>query len=332
MMEQSRPPIAESWPDHSLIMRTTNLDEARNAIGKAYCPYRFDAKHAYHRESAEMHQIKGVSVALSKFSYGSEIDVRPDPFSDFLLVLTTLRGTAEISNSSFTQKGGAGMTIVASTDEPWKFKYSADNEQFVARIGLDRISEIAASLTGSSKRTAPLLQPSMSDNSAQQRWMLQAAHLRELISMHTSAAIRNMLLPRAEETLILTLLLQQSASVLEAVRSASSPEIAPASLRRAVDYVHEYLDQPLTLEEIAIAARCSIRSLHRMFKEHRNVSVMQYVKTLRLQRVRQELLDSSEVTSITEVAMRWGFSQLGQFAADYRSKFGEKPSDTLRRR
>ncbi|MDR8071912.1 AraC family transcriptional regulator [Burkholderia cenocepacia] len=320
-----------SWPENSLVTRTTDLDEARSAIGNVYCPYRFDAKRTDRRECTEMHQTKGAAVALSKFSYGTEIDIRPDSFSDFFLVLTTIQGSAEICNSHFSEKGDAGMTIVASADEAWKFKYSADNEQFVARISLDRTTEIAASLTGTTRRIVPRLQPSMSDPGARHRWLLQAAHLRELTAMQPTSAARKMLLARAEETLILTLLLQQSATVVEAVFSGST-EVAPAFLRRAVDYVHENLDQPLTLEDIASAARCSIRSLHRMFKEHKNASVMQYVKNLRLQRVREELLDSTTARSVTDVALRWGFSQLGQFAADYRTKFGEKPSDTLRRR
>ena len=34
--------------------------------------------------------------------------------------------------------------------------------------------------------------------------------------------------------------------------------------------------------------------------------------------------------SVSEVAWRWGFAHHGRFAAQYRTRFGETPSQTLR--
>src|SRR5215471_3586027 len=47
--------------------------------------------------------------------------------------------------------------------------------------------------------------------------------------------------------------------------------------------------------------------------------------------IRSELRSASPGLTVTEVATRHGFVELGRFAAQYRAAFGENPSTTLRR-
>jgi len=58
---------------------------------------------------------------------------------------------------------------------------------------------------------------------------------------------------------------------------------------------------------------------------------MAFLRLVRFERVRDELLRGNESTTVTAAAMRWGFSHLGRFAAEYRARFKESPSETLRR-
>ena len=58
---------------------------------------------------------------------------------------------------------------------------------------------------------------------------------------------------------------------------------------------------------------------------------MQYLKDLRLEQVRTKLVRGDIHTSVTTAAMACGFKQLGWFANQYKEKYGETPSETLRR-
>ena len=58
---------------------------------------------------------------------------------------------------------------------------------------------------------------------------------------------------------------------------------------------------------------------------------MRYLRRARLVRVRQALLAARGDETVTHVALAWGFTHLGRFALEYRSLFGESPSETLRR-
>jgi AraC-like DNA-binding protein len=55
-----------------------------------------------------------------------------------------------------------------------------------------------------------------------------------------------------------------------------------------------------------------------------------YHRRLRLSAARRQLLRSwPGETSVTAVAMRWGFDHFGRFSVDYRRVFGESPIATL---
>jgi transcriptional regulator GlxA family with amidase domain len=78
-------------------------------------------------------------------------------------------------------------------------------------------------------------------------------------------------------------------------------------------------------------AGVSLRSLYAGFKDYCGVSPMQYVRELRLDGVRKALLGEPDC-NIASIAMRWGFGHLGRFSMEYKARFGESPSQSVRRR
>ena len=106
----------------------------------------------------------------------------------------------------------------------------------------------------------------------------------------------------------------------------------PAAVRRAVSYLEEHSGQPVTLEQVAAAARLSPRGLQAAFRRHLGTTPLRYLRRLRLDGARQDLLAADPTTgaSVADVARRWGFTHLGRFAGDYREAFEEHPGDTLR--
>ena len=70
----------------------------------------------------------------------------------------------------------------------------------------------------------------------------------------------------------------------------------------------------------------------RAFRAIRDTTPYRYLHALRLKGAREALLASdADAETVTRVAMRFGFRELGRFAADYRAAYGESPSETLRR-
>ncbi|HEX2216571.1 MAG TPA: helix-turn-helix domain-containing protein, partial [Xanthobacteraceae bacterium] len=74
------------------------------------------------------------------------------------------------------------------------------------------------------------------------------------------------------------------------------------------------------------------RTLFQHFRDSRGSSPIRYLREARFQKVRETLVNADPAEKVTAIATRWGFSHLGRFSVEYRRRFGESPSDTLRRR
>lgn len=105
----------------------------------------------------------------------------------------------------------------------------------------------------------------------------------------------------------------------------------PAPVKRVMDAVRARPEHPFTTTELATVARVSVRRLQESFREYVGMSPMAYVREVRLDRVHEELRTGDpDGLAVGEVAWRWGFTHPGRFAAQYRARFGESPSRTLR--
>jgi AraC-like DNA-binding protein len=103
-------------------------------------------------------------------------------------------------------------------------------------------------------------------------------------------------------------------------------------MRRVEDYVCANLDNAITRDELADTAGVSIRSLNRAFDKRYGSGPMSFVRQRRLDACYTKLLGSEpDSTTVSTMAMTYGFSHLGKFAMAYKNAFGESPSTSLKK-
>jgi transcriptional regulator GlxA family with amidase domain len=112
----------------------------------------------------------------------------------------------------------------------------------------------------------------------------------------------------------------------------SDGQLAPRDVRRAIDYIDANLDEPIGFTDITAAAGIPGRTLSQHFRRFRDTTPMHYLRDARLDKVHEALRRAEPEESIISIASRWGFLHMGRFAAVYRKRFGEAPSETLGRR
>lgn len=121
---------------------------------------------------------------------------------------------------------------------------------------------------------------------------------------------------------------------------ATKKERCPAAVRpkrqtalaRAEAYIELNASCVIGVGDICQAAGVSERTLQYAFLQKFGIGPKEFLNIFRLVEVRRQLrVASLGITKVTDIANNWGFWHMGQFAADYRQRFDELPSETLQR-
>jgi len=160
-------------------------------------------------------------------------------------------------------------------------------------------------------------------------------HIRAMLTSSTSALISSF---RQEQDLALPgyqLRLQAIAYSLlgEVWRKLSTPEDSTHVRKRNKTYVinevkellAKSLGSPITLAQIAWHVRWSEEHLSRVFKRETNLTVMDYLRTLRIDKARIRLLNTPE--TVSTIADNLGFASISSFCRIFKHIVGQTPSE-----
>lgn len=109
---------------------------------------------------------------------------------------------------------------------------------------------------------------------------------------------------------------------------AQPAALGTETVKRAARFCEDHAHEPISVADMAVAARTSVRALQRGFRERFGLTPLAYLLRVRLGRVHADLVairQGRATGTVTEVAMRWGFVHLSRFAQTYRKTYGETP-------
>lgn len=118
-------------------------------------------------------------------------------------------------------------------------------------------------------------------------------------------------------------------SLTEKIPSLRKRDLAVDSI---VEFVRSVPAPTSELAQLCRIAGVSERTLQYAFKERYGIAPNVFVKRWNLNSARQLLLSTNSTeASISDIALRYGFSHHSQFTTDYKKLFAELPSKTLGR-
>ncbi len=148
---------------------------------------------------------------------------------------------------------------------------------------------------------------------------------------HNALVLKNSGLRKSYDEMLLTALLSLPHNQMEKLFEDRRYQVSPGHVRRAEDYMRANLEEAVSIIDLLQICGCSRRALFSAFRNARGYTPMEFLTEQRLQSARNRLLKPHTVASVASIALGCGFTHLGRFSQVYRKRFGERPSDTLRK-
>lgn len=132
-------------------------------------------------------------------------------------------------------------------------------------------------------------------------------------------------------TVLATAVLECYPSNLTADNDVLSDPAVPDALKDAVSFIHCHAGGDVGIHDVAAAVHLTPRAVQYLFRHQLDTTPTRYLRRVRLHRAHLDLLSSDRsVTTVAEIAQRWGFLHTGRFAVQYRQTYGQSPHTTLR--
>jgi AraC-like DNA-binding protein len=313
-------------------VRTPDLVEAREKVSGLVAPHQLTVVAGADLFEARMDLVRVGSVAVSRLEYGAHVVVRPAEIVGSYVIHCPLRGHLRASSGRrevhLTSRTGA----MAQPGGPFRLDWPAGSPLQLVQVSEAALRQELRHQLGDEPRARlrfdldqVLTEPVM------RRWLQMVAGVSGDGAADRSLVGHSLIGRDVEQMLVTGLLMAARHSYSSMLRD----EVRPAPAQRvhaAIDYMRSHVDQPITIPQVAAAVGVGIRHLEAAFRSTAQTTPRRYLRRLRLEAARNDLQHGSwGRTSVTQVALRWGFSRLGEFARLYRAAFGESPSVTLRK-
>ena len=315
---------------HHGLVDTRAVDEARDAIGRIFCPHFLDVRdrsgegfHAVHNA------VEQPGYSVNFVAYGAEVEIDPGELSDFFLLQLPVRGAAHVRSGNATVDVVAGQRAsILSPTLASRMVWKQDCEKLIVLMRRRMVEDFFETMTHRPRATIEFT-PAIDLTAPVGRSLM--AHARMMVE----AAEGGSGLPDAYRAMLrdglISLLLNGLGNNVSAALNLPAADAGSAAVRKAEEFIRARASENISMADIANAAGIPLRTLQDAYRKALGRTLLDGVQQARLESLRNALLKPTPSLNVADAVLASGFGHLGRAAAAYREVYGESPSETLRR-
>ncbi|MER7575754.1 AraC family transcriptional regulator [Streptomyces sp. NPDC126514] len=313
-----------------MLFEGDDVEALDEVVTSEFSPHRLRVGRG-HQAPSRFCRLHRQDLALYKLGWGAPVEVAAGELPDFYNVHIPLVGDSMVrvagrEVATPCSVAGPGMTLGMSLP--------AEADTLILCVPQASVDNAVTAQTGEPPAAAMRFAPALPDaDPAAAAWLGTARAFAQFAE--SPLATRSPLAVAQFEQVLVHGLVSLQLHDCSAVLPAHAHPALPRAVRRAMAYCEDHAADPVSVADMAAAARVSPRTLQERFRVDFGTTPVAYLRRVRLDHVHQDLLriaDGSASGTVAEVATRWGFTHLGRFAAAYREVYGQVPSRTAQGR
>jgi AraC-like DNA-binding protein len=281
-------------------------------------PDRFDTR-------ANFVQLQDIALAYAAINCDIGLQF---PESDFVRLQIGQNGSATTTAGGVTTEINERQACATSIGLASTMLCSGENRRLTLRVKGSALDQMLVSVLGFKPKGALSFAPAMPLDDPKMQGLLQMVMFLAEQLDSTSAVLPPLVLHELEQAITVAMLCAGHHSFSHLLESHAR-HASNAAVHRAEEFIQANWDRPIRIDDLVALTEVSARSLFKAFRQTRGYSPIAFAKMVRLKQARLMLDGGNPDISVTGVAFKCGFGNLGHFAADYKRAFGELPSETL---
>lgn len=311
--------------------RSKDWPEIKAWTDEVYMPYTVAPTEKGLNPTASMHSAQVGSMIVTRFKYGVPVRVFDwSQESGNIILLTTLQGKGDHvvnkNHSEVTQVGESFLVDCSQTDD-YAVQFVPEHLQLNLTIPHQTLADLMLDNFGHEAPQA-LWEFKTRFGGVNSAWMILLQYLSQSIAEIPKAQLTQKAGEHLQQMICLHILNEWAMHAK--INLNENTHIAPKYIQHAEQYMQTFIRNSPTLTEVASSIGVSVRTLSAGFKKYRNKTPGAIMRDMRLTLVRQELRAAHHQRNVAEIAYACGYSNLGEFARQYKLKYGELPSQTLK--
>lgn len=308
-----------------------DLETTEEFLSGTYARMRLGSNRTPEASPARIRRDALPSMTVDQFDIGFEMSYEVAPLGRISLCMIHSGAFRDHVFPGVEDTYGPGdMWTLAPPDQPYAGRV-CNSSYTIAMLDPDLLDQVAAGAPRPEPRPVRLTGHRPHSAVAAQHLRHSVHYVRDRILSDPAVADQPLIASAAAQHLAANILAAIPNTALTDPTGSDRKDAHLATLRRAIAYIDDHADRPISVADIAAASHVTIRTLQYAFRRHLDTTPLAHLRRVRLHHAHRDLVAASPNggTTVTEIAARWGFYHPGRFAARYRDTYGRSPLRTL---